>query len=583
MRSVIWSAMMQKAEENILLMSVKGSEVKPLLRVLHLEDSVLDAELIRKNLTETGIPCEVTRVETREEYENALTNGIFDLILADYTLPSFDGLSALSIAMEKRPDIPFVFVSGAIGADRAIETLKLGALDCVLKDKLSRLAPRLQRALEEAEDRMERKYMEQALLESEQRYRRLVETVTNYIYTVRLEHGKPASTTHGHACVHVTGYTAEEYDADPYLWYSMIHPDDREVVEKQVQRILRGEDAFPIEHRITHKDRSTRWIRNTIVPKFDDCGRLVAYDGLVVDITERKKAEETIKEYSLKLEAKVQERTRELEQSRQEIEHAKLQSEAANRAKTDFLANMSHELRTPLNSVLGFSEILLDELIGKLNKKQKDYVNNIYSSGKHLLSLINDILDLAKVESGKLELELSPVILKNSLSASITMLREKAMRHGITMILDSGPDTDGEIIVDERKLKQILFNLLSNAVKFTPDGGSVRISARRVPGVEPRVSPVNARPETAASQQNGGFIEISIADSGIGIRQEEMQRLFKPFLQLESTYTKTYEGTGLGLAITKRLVEFLGGTIRAESDFGKGSRFTVVLPLKQQN
>ncbi len=551
--------------------------------ILHLEDSVLDAELIQKTIAETGIPCEFTRVETRGDYETALNEGTFDLIFSDYTLKSFDGLSALSIAMEKRPDLPFIFVSGTIGEDQAIEALKRGAMDYVQKDKLSGLAPRLHRALEEAKDRRERTYTEQALLESEQRYRRLVETITNYIYTVRIENGKPVSTTHGPACVSVTGYTAEEYDNDPYLWYSMIHPDDRGLVEQQVQKILHGEEALPVEHRITHKDCSIRWIRNTVVPKFDDRGTLVAYDGLVVDITEREKAEETVKEYNLKLEAKVRERTRELEQSRQEIENAKLQSEAANRAKTDFLANMSHELRTPLNSVLGFSEILQDELIGKLNKKQKGYVNNIYSSGKHLLSLINDILDLAKVESGKLELELSRVFLQNLLSASMTMLKEKSMRHGISMILDSGPDADQEVVVDERKLKQILYNLLSNAVKFTPDGGSVRVAARRVHSSEFKVQSEikDSGPRTLNSQLNGDFIEISVADSGIGIRQEDMEKLFKPFSQLESAYTKTYEGTGLGLAITKKLVEFLGGTIRAESDFGKGSKFSIMLPLKQ--
>jgi PAS domain S-box-containing protein len=558
--------------------------VKKPLRVLHLEDNVLDAELIRKNLADAGIPCVFTRVETREDFETALNKGAFDLILTDQTLPSFDGLTALSIATETCPDIPFIFVSGTLGEDRAIEALKRGAMDYVVKDKLSGLAPRLQRAMEEAEDRAERRRTEQALLDSEQRYRRLIESVTNYIYTVRIENGKPASTTHGPACVSVTGYTAEEYEDDPYLWYSMIHMDDRGLVEKQAQEILHGEDALPIEHRITHKNCSLRWIKNTVVPKFDDRGRLIAYDGLVVDITERKKAEETIKEYNLKLEAKVRERTRELEQSRQEIENAKFQSESANRAKTDFLANMSHELRTPLNSVLGFSEILQDELIGKLNKKQKSYVNNIYSSGKHLLSLINDILDLAKVESGKLELELSRVFLQNLLSASMTMLKEKAMRHGISMILDSGPDADQEVVVDERKFKQILYNLLSNAVKFTPDGGSVRVAARRVHSSECKVQSEikDSGPRTLNSQLDGDFIEISIADSGIGIRQEDRGKLFKPFFQLESAYTKTYEGTGLGLAITKKLVEFLGGTIRAESDFGKGSLFTVVLPLKQQ-
>jgi PAS domain S-box-containing protein len=476
--------------------------------------------------------------------------------------------------------VPFIFVSGTIGEDRAIEALKRGAIDYVLKDKLSRLAPRLRRALEEAEDHAERRRAERALLESEKRYRRLVESVTNYIYTVQVEAGRPVSTTHGPGCVSVTGYTAEEYHADPHLWYSMIHAEDRCMVEKQVRKILLGEDAPPLEHRIIHKDGSVRWIRNTIVPKFDDRGRLAAYDGLVVDITARKQAEETIKRYNSELEAKVGERTQELERNRRGMEQAKIQAEAANRAKTDFLANMSHELRTPLNTILGFSEILQDELFGALNEKQKDHVNSIYCSGKHLLSLINDILDLSKVESGKLELEVSRIFLPNVLSASLTMLKEKAVKHGITLALDVEPDAAIEFDTDERKLKQILFNLLSNAVKFTPDGGSVRVKARRVSSLESQVSSLDLKPETKNSQFDRDFIEIAVADTGIGIKRGDLDKLFKPFCQLEPAYTKTYEGTGLGLAIIKRLVEFLGGTIGVESECDKGSTFSFALPLK---
>ncbi len=552
------------------------------LRVLHLEDDELDAELIRKTIIEAGLACTVTRVETRPDFEAALGRGGFDLILTDHSLPSFDGLSALSLAQKQCPDVPFIFVSGTIGEDRAIEALKRGAIDYVLKDKLSRLVPRLRRALEEAEDHAERRRAERALSESEKRYRRLVESVTNYIYTVQVKINKPVSTIHGPGCVSVTGYTAEEYQADPYLWYSMIHADDRNIVEKQVRRILLGEDAPPLEHRIIHKDGSVRWIRNTIVPKFDECGRLVAYDGLVADITARKQAEETIKRYNSELETKVGERTQELERNRRGMEQAKLQAEAANRAKTDFLANMSHELRTPLNTILGFSEILQDELFGTLNEKQKDHVNSIYGSGRHLLSLINDILDLSKVESGKLELEVSLVFLPNVLSASLTMLKEKAVRHCITLALEVEPGASIELDTDERKLKQILFNLLSNAVKFTPKGGSVHVHARRVSSLESQVSSLDLRPETKNSQLDRDFIEIAVADTGIGIKREDQDKLFKPFCQLEPAYTKTYEGTGLGLAITRRLVEFLGGTIAVKSECGKGSTFTFVLPFRRR-
>jgi len=234
----------------------------------------------------------------------------------------------------------------------------------------------------------------------------------------------------------------------------------------------------------------------------------------------------------------------------------------ASRAKSAFLANMSHELRTPLNSIIGFSEILQDEMYGNLNKEQQEYVNDILSSGKHLLSLISDILDLSKVEAGKMELELSRFTLSDVLNTAMIMLKEKAMKHMIGMNLEIQPDADIEIEADERKLKQIMFNLLSNAVKFTPEGGSVTVYARNL-------------------KLDGDFIEISVEDTGIGIRPEDMDKLFQEFSQIESPYEKNFEGTGLGLALIKKFVKLHGGRIWVESEFGKGSKFSFVIPIKQ--
>ena len=241
-----------------------------------------------------------------------------------------------------------------------------------------------------------------------------------------------------------------------------------------------------------------------------------------------------------------------------ELEVANHELAAASQHKSEFLANMSHELRTPLNAIIGFSEVLIERLFGELNPKQEDYIRDIHGSGKHLLTLINDILDLSKVEAGRMELELSTFQLSSALSNAMILVRERAQRHSILL----GQQVDatlGEIVADERKFKQILLNLLSNAVKFTADGGRVDVNARR---------------------EDGNAV-IAVHDTGIGIATEDQAAVFEEFRQVGRDYTRKQEGTGLGLALTKKFVELHGGRIWVESEPGKGSTFTFTLPLQR--
>ena len=239
-----------------------------------------------------------------------------------------------------------------------------------------------------------------------------------------------------------------------------------------------------------------------------------------------------------------------------EIAEKSRQLEAASRHKSEFLANMSHELRTPLNAIIGFSEVLLERMFGEVNEKQVEYLQDILSSGRHLLSLINDILDLSKVEAGRMELELSVFDLPQALESALTLVRERASRRGLALDLHVDGRL-GEFRADERKIRQVLLNLLSNAVKFTPEGGRVGVAATL----------------------GDGAVEISVSDTGIGIASEDQARIFEEFQQVRGA-GGTEQGTGLGLALARRIVELHGGTIGLESAPGRGSTFTLTLPVE---
>lgn len=268
--------------------------------------------------------------------------------------------------------------------------------------------------------------------------------------------------------------------------------------------------------------------------------------------------EQRVKERTAELERALEELralNRELELRQKEAEFERLRAEAATRAKSEFLANMSHELRTPLTAVMGFSEVLLREIPGNLNEKQKEYLQDIYQSGEHLLNLINEILDLSKIEAGKLELELEMFDIEDLIEESLIFFKEKAMKHNIMVHKRLGEEI-GELYADRRKVKQVLVNLLSNAFKFTPDGGTITVEVQR--------------------QDNE--VVFSVEDTGPGISEEDQKRLFRPFEQLQSPLTKKVKGTGLGLHLSKRLVELHGGRIWVKSELGKGSMFSFSIP-----
>ena len=258
-----------------------------------------------------------------------------------------------------------------------------------------------------------------------------------------------------------------------------------------------------------------------------------------------------------------------------------MELEAASRMKSEFVANMSHELRTPLNAILGFSELLKDGIAGDMTERQRGFIGNIFTSGKHLLSLINDILDLSKVEAGKMELDLEQVEMSPLFVNSLSIVREKAATRQIHLVLET-PDELGSVLADARKVKQIIYNLLSNAVKFSSDGGRVTLRAESVARADVGLltGPRTGRAFPLADSDFPTFLKVSVTDTGIGISPEGLARLFTPFSQIDSGLSRKFEGTGLGLAMVKLLAELHGGSVAVESALGEGSTFTVWLPLR---
>ncbi len=443
------------------------------LNVLLVDDSDEDALLLLAELKRGGYEPVFQRVETAAAMSSALTSREWNIIISDYVMRGFSGPEALKLANEKSPETPFIVHSGEMTEEAAVEMMKAGARDYIIKGKGALLIPAIWRELRESEVRQGQRKAEEALRKA-----------------------------------------YEELD---------------EKARKRTAEL----QAINLEHQAVN---------------------------------------------------------RELLVSRSEAEVAKMIAEKANRAKSEFLANMSHELRTPLNSIIGFSEVIMDGIAGPVNDRQREYLLDILDSGKHLLELINDVLDLSKIEAGKVELDFRPISVRDLLESGAAMFREEAIRHNLALGIDV-PDDIGFFVADERKMKQVLFNLLGNAVKFTPDGGSICLSARTSQLHEPQHRTPASRLHAVSARETGQFIPategpglgilICVEDTGIGIAREDLHRLFRPFEQLDSRLSKKYEGTGLGLHLCRKFIELHGGEIRAESEPGKGSRFSFVIPARE--
>jgi signal transduction histidine kinase/DNA-binding response OmpR family regulator len=562
------------------------------LRVLIIEDSQDDEQLLLRELQRIGYDVEFERVETAEAMQAALSHKTWDVILSDYSLPRFDAPQALEVMKASGLDLPFIIISGTIGEDTAVAALKAGAHDFHVKGKFARLGPAIKRELSEAETRRKHKQAEAQIQFQLQRLKGLREidmaisssfdinvTLDIILQQVVLQLNVDAAAIllfdpytqnleyiggrgfHSDALIHSQFKLNESFASRALLERQIFHnPDllrDRGKISETLQQLV-GKDfvdyyGIPLLAKTGVKGVLEIFHRSPLHLKPEWMEFVETLAGEAAIAIDSAQLFDGLQRANNELEQRVEERTRELIRANAKLEHA-------NRIKDEFLATMSHELRTPLNSILGMSELLLEQRRDPLSAQQQRALSIVESSGRHLLELINDILDVSKIEAGKLVFHPETVEIAQICQASLTFVKTQAMKKSIKLTLEKDK-TVSKIHADPQRLKQILINLLTNAVKFTPDHGQVTLEVQ------------------ADADQD--LIQFHVIDTGIGIAVEDLKQLFQPFVQVESKLNRKFEGTGLGLALVQKLTDLQGGSVDVESTVGKGSRFTINLKMGQ--
>lgn len=496
------------------------------MRILLAEDSIVDAELVRREVRK-GIPeCDFRVVENQEEYLQALDAFEPDLIISDYAMPQFDGLTALRLAQERAPLVPVIIITGSMNEDVAVECMLAGAANYVIKERLKRLESAVRHALKEKQVRLERNRAEQALRESEARLKLAVATAQIGVWEWTL---KTNTVFWSAECYRLFGM--EEFAGTLEAFQDLVHPEDRQYVMNAVTEAALSHTTYDVEYRIIRADGAVRWVSNLGSASYDEDGRPVRMVGTVWDITDLRNAHE-------------------------EQRLARLAAEESNQMKSVFLANMSHEIRTPLTAIIGFADMLVQEL---KDDDRRDLAEDITFSGKRLQNTLTSILTLAQLEAHRFVIQPKVVDLCAEVRMVVEHFKSKAEQKHLRLVTTIDPRVEGVgVLLDPGSFSSTLWHLLDNAVKFT-EMGEVTVSV-------------------AKDAESKGTLLIQVSDTGIGIAPDFVPDLFKPFVQGSTGDSRAYEGSGLGLAIADRLIEKMRGSLEVESVLGKGSRFTLHLP-----
>ena len=487
-------------------------------RILVVDDDRVDRAIVLRGLRSAGLQVEAVEAEDVAGARSALEDGRFDCVFLDYQLPGGDGLRVLRDARERGVTTPVVMLTGQSDDRVAVELMKAGATDYLSKDEITpeRLEQSLRSAIRVYQAESAARNAELRLRESEQRFRSLVEATSQAVWTTNREGRIEADSPTWRA---MTGQSLDEMLGSG--WLEAIHPEDREATREAWEAALRDGGTYEIEHRVRQADGRYRYMAARGVPVRGADGEIIEWVGAHTDISRRKRAE--------------------------------MEREVALESRNRFYAAMSHEIRTPMNAILGYTDLLLAGAYGEMNEKQEEGIRRTQRAGQHLLELVNDVLDLSKLEAGKMALEVEPTSLPLLVQELFATVQPLAQERGAELRLGSS-DCDDPVLVDPRRVRQILMNLISNAIKF---GGA---------------QPVEVRCTRAGENE----VTIEVEDSGPGIGADDLPRIFEEFVQLAGSEQL---GTGLGLPISRRLARLMGGELEVESRPGEGSVFRLRLPV----